>query len=491
MPTTTLLYLAPNLCLLAGALLILLLDVAAGREWMARWVWRIALGTGLLALASAALLPNTPVSILAVLAYDGFTAYVWRLLLGALVLLILLSESYVRSEVREPGLFYALLMVFASGALLLTASSHTIMLLLSVELLSVVGYVLVGRLVGSERSSETTVSGLVYGVALFAVIAFGFSWLYGLSGTGDFVLTSEALSSLWAVTPAMQSAALLPLLVFILAGFSIKIGVIPFYPWLPDTSAPSRESSPVAASLAILPRVAGFAALVRLTMVMLPPTLDLGVVWRRPLLGLLAAAAMLLGSLLGWGGTRIKRLVAYSGIAQAGYVLIALVVASEASLSALLVYLTASVLADLGAFAAITVASQTPGLDSVSDYRGLYKRAPLLAGVLMVCLLSLFGMPGTAGFIAKLWLFVETFRAGYFGLVILAALSSVMSLTTYGTVIRAMLMHSEEVLPRVRVPAAATVVLIIAIAGIVLIGIVPGPLLRWAQAAVQIYFAPG
>jgi NADH-quinone oxidoreductase subunit N len=430
-------------------------------------------------------------------------------LLGALVLLTLLSESYVRRRTREPALFYALLLFLAGGALLLSASTDTIMLLVAVELVSVAGYVMTGFLHPDRRSTEAAMKVMVYGAVLTAVMAFGLSWLYGLTGTTDYVVTAEVLSGLWAWTPApaVQPAVLYPVLVLILVGLALKIGSAPLDQWLPDVSGthevsgtPDASGTPggyagapaaVAASLAILPKIAGLAALVRVTMVMLPGALDLGAAWRWPLVGMLAVVAMLAGSLLGLGQTQFKRLMAYSGIAQVGYVLVAVAVASEASLSALLIILVAYTLAELGVFAAITVVSGQTESDRVTAYRGLHRRAPVLAAVLMISLLSLSGLPGTGGFIAKLWLFIATFRAGHVGLLILAALSTVISLGTYWKVIRAVVMHPDEGLAPLHVPAAATVVIIAAVAGLLVVGILPNPLLRWAQAAVHVFFAPG
>lgn len=485
--------LAPVLFLLAGGVVILLLDMVVDSKKMARWGWWAALITALLAFGAACWLTNEPVRILNVVAYDAFTAYIWRLLLGTLVLVTLLSVSYIRSRTREPGLFYALLMFFGLGALLLAAASDIIMLLLTVDLLSIVGYVLTGFLYDDKRSTEAAIKYLIYGAAVSAVMALGLSWLYGLTGVTDYELTAQALSDLLRATSPVRPAIFFPILIFILAGFSFKIGSAPFHQWLPD--AFEGAPVPVAASLAIVPKVAGFAALVRFTMVLLPaaPAMssgsDLGSIWRWPLIGFLAVAAMVLGNLLGLGQANIKRLMAYSGIAQVGYALVAVAVASEASLSALLVYLTAYALAEIGAFAGITIVSEQAELDMVMDYRGLYRRSPLLAAVLIVCMFSLFGMPGTAGFVAKLWLFTAMYRAEQYALLVVAALNSVVSLAYYWKVIRAVFIHSDEGLPPVRIPAAASLVLVISLGGVLVLGVLPNPLLRWAQTAARVFFS--
>lgn len=490
-PATQYLHLLPALCLLGGGLLILFLDLVIGRERVAPWAWGTALVAVLIGLGSTFLFDAGSVQILTVLTYDAFTAYIWRLILITLALIVLLGESYIRNRIQEPGLFYAIMMFFAFAALLLVGCSNTIMLLLTVDMLSIVGYILTGFLHDDKRSTEAATKYMIYGSAVSAVMAFGLSWLYGMTGTADYEQTSQALTGFWAWTaePITRPGALIPILIFLLAGFSFKIGSAPFHQWLPD--AFEGAPAPVAAALAIVPKVAGFAALVRLTMVMLPDTGELGQLWRWPLLAFLSMAAMLIGNLIGLGQTNMKRLVAYSGIAQVGYALIGVAVATEFSLSALLIYLTAYALAEVAAFAAITVISEREGMDLISDYRGLYHRAPVMAVVLLISVLSLFGMPGTGGFIAKLWLFNSTFQDARFALLIVAAFNSVVSMAYYWKIIHAVFVHADEGQDPVRVPGTTVLVFAVTVAGMLALGIYPLPVLHWAEAAVQVFFVAG
>ncbi|MGC9469804.1 MAG: NADH-quinone oxidoreductase subunit N [Anaerolineae bacterium] len=486
------LYLLPPLCLLVGALIILIWDAVRAGTAMHRWAWWGALVTALAGLGTTFLLDGeSSTRILAVLTYDGFTAYMWRLILVTLILVIMLGESYIRRHIQEAGLFYAILLIFAFGALLLAACVNTVMLLLAVDLLSILGYVLTGFLHYDKRSTEAATKYLVYGSAVSAVMAFGLAWLYGLTGTTDYVGTSQALSGAWAWSSTVEIApsALLPVLIFVLAGFSFKIGTAPFHQWVPD--AFEGAPSPVTAALAIIPKTAGFAALARVTMVMLPDTLELGALWRWPLIAFLAAAAMLIGNLAGLWQENIKRLIAYSGIAQVGYALLGLAIASEFGLTALLFYLTAYALAEVGVFAAITVMSDQVGLDMIVDYRGLYHRAPALAAVLLVSVLSLFGMPGTGGFMAKLWLFTSVLERGRIGLLVVAALNSVLSVAYYWKVIQTTFMHSDHGLEPVTIPLAPRIVLFLSMAGILALGIYPNVVFRWTADAVQVFFGPG
>ena len=487
-------YLLPALCLLTGAVVIMLVDLILLRPArMVKSVWWLALITTLVSLGASSLLGKDDVArVLAVLTYDAFTVFVWRLLLVALALIVLLSESYIRHQDDvEPGLFYACLMLFGFGALLLAASDNTIMLLLAVDFLSIVGYVLTGFLHHDKRSTEGAIKYLIYGAAVSAVMAFGLSWLYGLSGTADYALTAKALAGQWswasdAVVPAV---ALIPVLIFVLAGFAFKIGAAPFHQWLPD--AFEGAPTPVTVSLAIIPKVSGFAALVRLTMTMLPPDLQVGLWWRWPMVALLALAAMTIGNLIGLWQSNIKRLMGYSGIAQVGYALIGVAIATERSLTALLLFLTVYALAELAAFAAITVMSERVRLDTIADYRGLYRRAPALTIVLLISVMSLFGMPGTGGFMGKLWLFISALEAGRIWLLVLAALNSVVSVAYYWRIIQSTFMHSDEGLAPVAVPAASWVVLVLATLGVLGLGLFPNIVLHWAQAAVSGFFLSG
>lgn len=481
-------YLLPAVVLLGGALIVLVLDVLVDPERIARVVWPITLLSVIGAVATGFLLASDgPVRVLAVLTYDAFTAYLWRLILLALIMVVLLSESYIRNHSREPGLYYACLLFFGLGALVLAASSNLIMLLLAVDFLSLVGYVLTGYLHYDKRSTEAAIKYLVYGSAVSAVMAYGLSWLYGLSGTTDYTPTAEVLTGglAWSTSANVQPITLVPVLIFILAGFSFKIGSAPFHQWLPD--AFEGAPSPVSAALAIVPKLAGFAALVRFTMVMFPRGTTLGGLWRWPLVAFLAVGAMLVGNLIGLWQTNIKRLMAYSGIAQVGYALIGVATASDRGLSGLLLYLTAYTLAEIGAFAAITVMSDRVGLETVEDYRGLYHRAPALSAVLLISVLSLFGMPGTGGFMGKLWLFTSAVEAGRIGLLVIAALNSVISLAYYWKIIRMTFIHTDHGLEPVSVPWSSYIVLGVSVVGILVVGIYPNMVLAWAEVAIQAF----
>lgn len=489
--------LSAPLVLLVGALLALALDVTVSPKRIARAAWVTALSSVIGAMvvdvtawAASSGLTAAPsdgaVQVLGVLTYDDFTAYMWRLTLIVIMMVLLLGESYVRMHIREPGLYYACLLFLGLGTLLLTAASHLMMLLLAITFLSLVGYVLTGFLRGDRRSIEAAIKYLVYGSVLLAVMAYGLSWLYSLAGSGDYGLIAEALvggGDGWASSANLRPLPFVPILVFILAGFSFKIGAAPFHQWLPDAAEGSPP--PVSAALAVVPRLAGFAALTRFTVVVIPAGTTLGGIWRWPLAAFLAIGAMFVGNLIGLWQVNVKRRMAYSGITQVGYALIGLVVGNQHGLRALLLALTAYALTEMGVFAVITVMSDRAGAEKIDDYRGLHHRGPLLCGVLLISLLSFFGMPGTGGFMGKLWLLTASLEAGRLSLLVMLALNSVISLATYWKIIRATVLQTDEGLETIVVPFWSRVALAISVIGVVGIGLSPRFVLRWAEAAIR------
>jgi NADH-quinone oxidoreductase subunit N len=482
-------YISPGLILLAAALANLLLDLVLSDEGAARWSSIVASAAAAASFVLVLVLGNRETRIASVLQYDAFTGYTWALIAGSLCLISVLSISYIRRQSQEVALFYAMLMFFGIAAYLLVASVNTIMLLLALDFLSIVSYVLTGFLHYDQRSTEAALKYLIYGAAVSALMAYGLAWMYGLTGTTDYAATSQALSGgirAWTSSIILPNRPLLPVLVFVLGGLAFKVAAAPFHHWAPD--AYEGAPAPVTAALAIIPKVAGLAAIVRITYTMLPETMALGAVWRWPLMTFLAVAALFFGNLAGLWQSNIKRLMAYSGIAQIGYALIGVAIASELGLRALLLYMSAYVFAEIGVFGAITVVSGQTGLDEIVDYRSLHRRAPALAFILIISLLSLGGVPGTGGFMGKLLIFSAVLEEEEIGLLVVAGLSTVVSLAYYWKIIRAAFLHSDHALQPVHMPRTALVVSIIAAAGVFIVGIYPNALMAWIAPAVHVFF---
>jgi proton-translocating NADH-quinone oxidoreductase chain N len=485
----TLWAISPQLVLLVTGLAILVVDVWISQRNSYIWAQAIAL-MGIIGGAIATLTLWGPEErIMYVLQIDVFTCYGWILVLGSLAVLVVLSERYLSEHVQERGLFYALLVFCGLAAFFVMASINLIILVLGLDFLSIVSYILTGFLHEDQRSTEAAIKYLIYGAIVSSLMMYGFSWLYGISGTTDYMELSQALRSLQFMDGGTlgQTSVLFPLLIFILAGLGFKIALVPFHQWAPD----AYEGAPtvVTALLAVIPKIAGFIALIRLAMTVFPSSLVLGEILRSPTLLVLSAFTMTFGNLSGLWQDRMKRLMAYSGIAQSGYILMGLALATQFSLQASVMQLSVYVISELGAFAVIVFVSVWTDSDRISDFNGLYAQAPLLAIALLVSLLSLIGIPGTGGFIGKFMLIAAAVEGGDTWLALIAGLNSVVALGYYWKIIRALFVQEPRGL-RVKPKPAAIELKLLAVAsivGLVLLGLFPSLLLSRLSSVVGVF----
>jgi NADH-quinone oxidoreductase subunit N len=316
------------------------------------------------------------------------------------------------------------------------------------------------------------------------------SWFYGLTGSTDLGGIATALMG----TESALRPTILPALIFLAAGFAFKIGAVPFHQWAPD--AYEGAPTPVTAFLSVGPKIAGFGVIIRVFFTAMPPAMppdpsNLDLDWRTLLMAI-SALTMTVGNLVAMWQTNIKRLLAYSSIAQAGYILVGVVAASPMGVSAVLLYLAAYAVTNLGAFAAVIAFSNQTGSDEIDDYAGMHKRAPGLALVLIICLLSLAGIPPMAGFVGKLWLFAALIERGeaYYWLAAVGVINSVISVSYYWKVIRALYLMPASTEDQLPVSPALTVALGVAVAGVFFVGIFPSTLLTLLKTAAQTFF-PG
>jgi NADH-quinone oxidoreductase subunit N len=396
---------------------------------------------------------------------------------------ILASDVYIRTRSRYQGVFYALLLFSAMTICLLGGATNLIMVFLAFDFLSITSYILTGYLRDDRRSTEAAIKYFLYGAALSAVMLYGMSWFYGLTGSTDLNGIAAALME----TETSLRPIILPALMLLVTGFAFKIGAVPFHQWAPD--AYEGAPTPVTAFLSVGPKIAGFALIVRVMLTALPMDLaNLAMDWRTLLMAI-SVLTMTVGNLVALWQQNIKRLLAYSSIAQAGYILIGAVAASPRGVTAVLLYLAAYALTNLGAFAAVIAFSNQTGSDTIEDYAGLSKRAPALALVLIICLFSLGGIPPTAGFIGKLYLFSAAIEEGLLWLAIIGVINSVISLSYYWKIIRAMyLLVPAQTEERLTASPTLAVALGVTVVGVLIIGAFPGPLLALIQAAAPIFF---
>jgi NADH-quinone oxidoreductase subunit N len=270
------------------------------------------------------------------------------------------------------------------------------------------------------------------------------------------------------------------------AGFAFKIAAVPFHQWAPD--AYEGAPTPVTAFLSVGPKIAGFAVILRVLMTALPLSLvDLAMDWRTLLMAI-SVVTMTVGNLTALWQDNIKRMLAYSSIAQAGYILIGVVAASPRGLAAVLVYLAAYAFTNLGAFAAVVAFSNQTNSDAIEDYAGLSTRAPVMALVMIICLLSLAGIPPTAGFIGKLWLFSAAIEQGLIWLAVVGVINGVISLAYYWRVMRAMYFAPAQSDEPVALSPALTVALAVTLIGVLFVGVFPSSLLSLVETAAQVFF---
>jgi NADH-quinone oxidoreductase subunit N len=466
--------LLPELLLLLLALAILGLDLILPEKWRAALGWLTAAGTG--GILAASLLwsgasPADPATVRA----DAL-AYFFRalFLLGTMVTALISIESV---GVGRRGEYYALLLFSTIGLCLMASASDLVMLALAIEMATLPLYILAGFLKRDSRSTEAGLKYFLFGATASAVMWYGFSLLYGFTGQTDLTAAAAALGT---ASPAMMLAAGLPILV----GLGFKVAAVPFHFWAPDVY--EGAPTPIAAFLSTAVKAAGFAVLLRILLAVFPPA---SASWWGALLLVLSAATMTLGNLLAMVQKNIKRLLAYSSIAHAGYALIGLVTLNPDGLAATAFYLLTYLLANLAAFTVVALVSNAGEGDDVTAMAGLSRRSPAAALVMLIALLSLAGMPPFAGFAGKLFLFASAVEARLVWLAAIGALNSIFALYYYLVVLKTIyLSRGEHEQAPFAIPPADALALAACSAGILLLGIAAAPGFEAALEAVRPLF---
>jgi NADH-quinone oxidoreductase subunit N len=406
----------------------------------------------------------------ATLALDGFTTFFTVLIGTVAVLSILLAHPYLQAERAEHGEYYALVLFAAFGMILMAASLELMTMFLGLETLSIALYVMAGYFRDRIRSNEAALKYLLLGAFASAFFLYGVAFIYGASGT----------SNLRRAVAALQGQESNPLLLvamgLLIVGLGFKVALVPFHMWVPDVYQGAPTS--VTAFMIAGTKAAAFAALLRiLTTVLAPLQPD----WSR-ILWVLAVCTMTLGNVVAISQRNIKRLLAYSSIAHAGYVLVA-IVGGSAGYASVLFYLLAYALMNLGAFA-VVVALERSGEEGLEldDYRGLGWRRPALAVCMATCMFALAGIPPTSGFMGKLYIFSAAIEGQYVWLAVIGVLNSVVSAFYYlGVVVTMYMGERPEPAPHARLAAALAVALLLATLGTLLLGVFPAWAFEMAQ----------
>ncbi len=401
---------------------------------------------------------------------DNFALFFKQLFMVATILTLLFSFDYVERMTRSVGEFYALLLLGLVGMMVMASANDLLTVFIGLELMTIVFYILVGFDLESVKSSEAGIKYAILGSASSAVLLYGMSWVYGFTGN---IILSQIAAHLTA------SPAILLGMGLMIAGFCFKLSIVPFHMWAPDVY--EGAPIPITAMLAMASKAAGFVVVLRVFLVAFA---GLSAYWL-PIISLLAGTSMIVGIVAAIWQTNMKRMLAYSSIAQAGYILSGLLAADVAGVKGMLVYAVLYMVANVGAFAVTIAVHNQCGSDDIDDLSGLAQRSPLLAVVMTVSLLSMAGLPPMAGFVGKMYIFMAITDKGYFWLAILGLVMSMVSVYYYMLVVRAMYSKDAKDQQAFTASGSLRIVALISLIATLFIGIYPAPLAALAKAAAQ------
>ena len=447
-------YFTPEFALIGAILLIIVWDLLAKSRFpkiagiLVICVAALACSAGISAYHLAR---NTPPQNLfyGLLAFDRFTN-LFRILFAFVTGAIIVFATPTGDETgeptgegRDPGEFFTLLMTLTLGMNLMAGSRNLLMIYLSLELVSVISFVMAGFKISNAKSSEAAMKYVIFGGVASGIMLYGMSWIFGLTQSLYLGECAERISALTAAQGKVPEVVFIGV-VCMMAGFGYKISAAPFHMWTPDVY--EGAPTPVTAFLSVGPKAAGFAVLVRFFADALQATgsttaVDVQTPW--PVLaGCLAMATMTIGNLSALQQDNVKRMLAYSSVAHAGYMLLGFSVFSGVGIAAIVFYVFAYCFMNLGAFLVVmAVAEKTGGDETLDAFKGLGRRAPVLAAAMTIFLFSLTGLPPMAGFIGKFYLFSALLRAGgtwNWAVAVVGVINSVISLFYYARVLRAM-----------------------------------------------------
>ncbi len=467
-------YILPELVLTGGAMLLLLLAVLVPRrDGLLLWTALAAVALTLVLVVRFFGLDVTASR--GLLAIDGFAAFFKVVVLLSAALTLLMSAPYLKVEGIRAGEYYFLILCATIGMMFMASGVELITLFIGLETMAVSFYVLAGFLKPNPRSNEAAVKYFLLGGFSLGILLYGMSLLYGVTGTTSLAGIAAALSG--------QDRSLVLVLAVILvgAGMGFKIAAVPFHMWAPDVY--EGAPTPVTAFLSVGSKAASFAMLLRIFVVGLPA---LGAEWTL-LFYVLAVVSMTVGNIAALTQSNLKRMLAYSSIAHAGYLLIGVVVGTERGVTAMLVYLGVYLFMQFGAFAVVAAMRRSDIIgDELKDLNGLSKRSPMAAIAMLFFMLSLGGIPPTAGFMGKVWLFGAAIDAGFIWLAVIAVANSALSIYYYIRVVVFMWINQEEpVGSPIVIGPAMRVALGVALLGTVVLGLYPQFLFEQAETAAR------
>lgn len=422
------------------------------------------------------------------LSLDAFGSYFRIIILISSILIIFFTKasSEIHAISERSGEFYTLMFGMILGMMFMVSASDLIMIYISVELLSLSSYVLAGFTKLRDRDSEASLKYLIYGAASSGLMLFGMSVIYGLTGSTNLFIINEALQ-----TVSINSAAYSFSLILIFAGIGFKISAAPFHFWTPDV----YEGAPISitAFLSVASKAAGFALLIRF----IKSTFFLndnsgswvliqGFDWQLFIV-IVSVLTMTLGNFAALWQDNLKRMLAYSSIAHAGYMLLGVAVLSDQGLLAVMIYFLIYMLMNIGAFYIVMLIANKIGSEDINDYNRLGYASPFLGVSLTIFMISLTGLPPTAGFISKLYIFISLIDAQMIVVAVIAVLNSVVSLYYYIRVLKHMFINeSKNETPEIKISLNDVVFILILLVPTLLFGVYFSPVVEFAQNCLSI-----
>jgi NADH-quinone oxidoreductase subunit N len=441
-------------------------------------------GLGLIGLVGAAVasafLWNSDAHSMGVIRSDNFALFINLVLCVIGVLTMLMSDDVVEREHIPAGEYYALTLFAICGMMMMAAATDLLVVFLALEILSLALYVLTGIRRSSAGGAEAAFKYFLLGAFSSAFFLYGIAFAFALSGSTRIEQIGEALSRQGAGEPTTLALLAIGLLA---VGFAFKVSAVPFHMWTPD----AYQGAPtiVTAFMSTAVKAAAFAAFVRVFLSALEP---LKAEWI-PILSVIAGLTMILGTVVGVVQTNVKRMLAYSGIAHAGYLLLGLVAANTTGKAAILFYLLAYAVTNMGAFGIVALlGTEENQHDELRDFAGLWQSRPGLAGLMTIFLLSLGGLPPTAGFVGKWYIFSAAIQEGHYWLAVIGVLTSVISVFFYLRIVVMMYMTDGADTVRPRVAASAVAGLTLAVIAVLYLGVLPTRALDLALDSISTIF---
>lgn len=466
----------PELVLLIWACATLIFDLLVRREQKLT-VGIFSFVGVLLALVTCIPLANTTVTTFSgMYSLDGFSLFFKVIFLLVAALTILISPRYLSIEDIPAGEYYALVMFSTIGMMIMAAGVDLLAIYIGLELMSLAIYALAGFLKRDPKSIEAALKYFLMGSFSSGILLYGLALLYGLTGGTQLTIVAEHVGTLGS------NPALILAIVLLVGGFGFKIAAVPFHMWAPDVYEGAPHS--VVGFISVGSKAAAFAAVMRIFLVGLQGSKPQ---WE-PMLWAISILSMVAGSVMAIAQTNIKRMLAYSSIASAGYMLIGVITGTEIGLASVLVYALAYVFMNIGSFALVVLLCRRGERgDSISEFTGLARISPVASASLVIFFLSLTGIPPTGGFVGKFYLFAAAIQSGYIALAVIGVVTSAISLYYYFSVVMAMYMQEPSKEHGLSPTPGLAAALFLMVIGTLLLGIYPGPFIEAAKSAVSMF----